>query len=416
MLTELFGQVHRRYSSLPVLGPILDGFAEWLLRQGYGPALVRRHLRSTRRADVALRRRGCGSSRDITREALSACLPKHAQDDPNLASALRLLERHLDAEKVLPVPRPNQKQSLLTEYGRYLETVRGLAPPTIAQHLRTSGQMLDHLHYEMDPARLDKLARSDIETFVRVSGEHLSRRSLQNAVAQLRSFLRFLSGRNQVAPGLEGQIDTPRVYRGERLLRSLPWGTVQEFLRSIDRTKPLGLRDYAIFLLMATYGLRASEVVTLKLDDIEWRAGRILVVQRKTAHRLVLPLTDAVGQALVDYLRRARPTLPYREVFLRRRAPAGLLRPTAVTEAFQAWARRSGLTIPFQGPHCLRHSYAVRLLRQGVPLKTIGDLLGHRSAESTCVYIRLAVEDLRDVALRLPAETAMAAGARRVRS
>ena len=95
---------------------------------------------------------------------------------------------------------------------------------------------------------------------------------------------------------------------------------------------------------------------------------------------------------MVDYLRRARPTLPYRELFLRGRVPAGLLKPTAVTEAFQAWTRRSGLTIPFQGPHCLRHSYAVHLLRQGVPLKTIGDLLGHRSAESTCVYIRLAVE------------------------
>ncbi len=369
-----------------------------------------------RRADLALRRRGCRSLRDITREALSACLPKHARADPDLASTLRLLERYLDTERVFPKPRPNQKESLLTEYGTYLETVRGLAPPTIAQHLRTSRQMLDHLHYEVDRARLGDLTRSDIETFVRVSGERLGRRSLQNAVAQLRSFLRFLSGRGQVAAGLEGQIDTPRVYRGERLPRSLPWGIVQEFLRSIDRAKRLGLRDYAIFLLMATYGLRASEIVALNLDDIEWRAGRILVPQPKTAQRLVLPLTDAVGQALVDYLRRARPTLPYPEVFLRGRAPAGLLRPTAVTEAFQAWARRSGLTIPFQGPHCLRHSYAVHLLRQGVPLKTIGDLLGHRSAESTCVYIRLAVEDLRDVALCLPAEAAASAGAQGVRS
>ena len=326
------------------------------------------------------------------------------------------MERYLDAEQVLAVPCPNRKQSLLTEYGTYLETVRGLVPPTIAQHLRTSGQMLDHLHYEKDPARLADLTRSDIEIFVRASGERLGRRSLQNAVAQLRSFLRFLSGRGQVAPNLEGQIDTPRVYRGERLPRSLPWGIVQEFLRSVDRTKGQGLRDYAIFLLMASYGLRASEVVALKLDDIEWRAGRIVVPQPKTAQRLVLPLTDAVGQALVDYLRGARPRLPYREVFLRGRAPAGHLRPTAVTEAFQAWARRSGLAIPFQGPHCLRHSYAVHLLRQGVPLKTIGDLLGHRCAESTCVYIRLAVEDLRDVALCLPPEATTSAGVQRVRS
>ena len=94
----------------------------------------------------------------------------------------------------------------------------------------------------------------------------------------------------------------------------------------------------------------------------------------------------------------------HREVFLRVRAPAGPLAPTAVTEAFQGWTRRSGLPIPYQGPHCLRHSLAVHLLRQGTSLKAIGDLLGHRSAESTCVYLRLHVEDLRDVALDLPPE------------
>jgi integrase/recombinase XerD len=89
-------------------------------------------------------------------------------------------------------------------------------------------------------------------------------------------------------------------------------------------------------------------------------------------------------------------------VFLRVRPPAGVLKPTAVTEVFQTRARRSGLAIPFQGPHCLRHSLAVQLLREGVSLKAIGDVLGHRSVESTCVYLRLATEDLRDVALSVP--------------
>jgi site-specific recombinase XerD len=118
----------------------------------------------------------------------------------------------------------------------------------------------------------------------------------------------------------------------------------------------------------------------------------------------MLPLTAEVGAAILAYLRDGRPTLPHRQVFLRSRAPAGTLKPTALTEAFQGWVRRSGLPIPYQGPHCLRHSLAVHLLRQGTPLKTIGDLLGHRSTESTCVYLRLHVEDLRDVALDLPAD------------
>ena len=97
------------------------------------------------------------------------------------------------------------------------------------------------------------------------------------------------------------------------------------------------------------------------------------------------------------------PPHNYRELFLGCRTPTGVLKPTAVTEAFQAWSKRSGLAIPFQGAHCVRHSYAVHLLRSGLSLKTIGDLLGHRTLESTCVYLRLAVDDLRDVALSLPA-------------
>ena len=140
------------------------------------------------------------------------------------------------------------------------------------------------------------------------------------------------------------------------------------------------------------------------MDDIEWRAGRLRVPRPKTKTPIVLPLTEEIGAALLDYLRHARPNLPHREVFLRVRAPAGPLAPTAVTEAFQGWSRRGALSIPYQGPHCLRHSLAVHLLRRGTSLKAIGDLLGHRSAESTCVYLRLHVDDLRDAALDLPKE------------
>jgi site-specific recombinase XerD len=128
------------------------------------------------------------------------------------------------------------------------------------------------------------------------------------------------------------------------------------------------------------------------------------VPRPKTKTPIDLPLTKEVGAAIATYLRRDRPRLPCREVFLRMRAPAGVLKPTAVTEAFQAWTRRGGLAIPFHGPHCLRHSLAVHLLRRGTSIKVIGDLLGHRSSEATCVYLRLAVDDLRDAALEVPAE------------
>jgi site-specific recombinase XerD len=157
-----------------------------------------------------------------------------------------------------------------------------------------------------------------------------------------------------------------------------------------------------MLFLIATYGLRACEVVALTLDAIDWRGRRLHIPQRKTGTPLVLPLTDAAGTVLLRYLQRGRPLSPHRELFLRHRAPAGILERTAVADVFQKWVRRSGLAISFQGAHCLRHSYAVALLRRGVGLKTLGDLLGHRTAESTCAYLRLATDDLREVAMAVP--------------
>ena len=125
----------------------------------------------------------------------------------------------------------------------------------------------------------------------------------------------------------------------------------------------MGLRDYAIFLLIATYGLRAIEIVSLKVDDIQWRLGRIRIPRHKSNTPLVLPLMDDLGESLVAYLRRGRPELRYPELFLRCRALAGVLKPTAVAEAFQRWTRRSGLDIPFQGSHCLRQFFADHLPR-----------------------------------------------------
>jgi site-specific recombinase XerD len=406
MLEELFPRVHHKYRSLPVLGSTLDGFAAWLVRGGYPHRRVCRHIRTTRRIDHALQERGVDQLREVTREHLRGCAPACCQDAPDLASTVRSLTGYLEERGFFSAPDPpGRAEAKLEGYRTYLEEVRGLAPPTVAQHLRTASQFLMHLGDEVQPSRLAALAPSDIESFVRAAGERLSRETLQHEVAQLRAYLRFLATRGETPSGLDAQIDTPRVYRGERLPRALPWETVRAFLASIDRSTPIGLRDYAIFLLIATYGLRAGEIVTLTLDDVEWRTGWIRVVQRKTTTPLLLPLTDAVGKALLDYLRHGRPALPQRTIFLRCRAPAGVLKATAVTEAFQAWSGRSGLAISFQGPHCLRHSYAVHLLRQGISLKTIGDILGHRSAESTCVYLRLAIDDLRGAALPLPRES-----------
>jgi site-specific recombinase XerD len=404
MLADLCPRTHARYTSLQLLGPYVEDFVAWLQAQGYPPLPIRRRLLVLPRVDLLLHRRGVRRLGAVTHAQFLGLAPRDSQDDVYLAAVVRSLADYLDGRGLLPCPAATPCVRIVSAYRDQLQQVRGLADSTLAGHCTTAAELLAFVGYDRHPARLQHLGARQIEAFVREVGPRLRRESLQHAVGQLRSFLRFLGSRGEIAGGLDTLVDTPRLYRGERLPRSLPWETVQAFLAAIDRSTPMGRRDYGMFMLIATYGLRTCEVANLRLDDIEWRADRLRVSRPKTRTPIVLPLTQEVGAALLDYLRHARPHLSYREVFLRVRAPAGPLASTAVTEAFQAWTRRGALPISYQGPHCLRHSLAVHLLRQGTSLKAIGDLLGHRSVESTCVYLRLHVEDLREAALDLPRE------------
>lgn len=403
MLEKLFPRFHARYRALPVLGPSLESLATYLVDLGFTGRPLVRHIRTAGHIDRLLRAQGCRELGDVFRDRLRSCVHGSGNDRQKacLASTVRLLERHLEDIGVLaPVPTLAQ-DSRLTHYTAFLRHTRGLAESTIAAHLLTARALLT-FGDTLIPSPTAALTQELLERFVESTARRVGRATMQHVVAQLRGFLRFLALRGEAPPELATRIDTPRVYRGEKLPRSLPWETVEAFLRSIDRSTAMGRRDFAMFSLIATYGLRSAEVVALCLEDIEWRSGRLRVAQQKTRQPLWLPLTDEVGGSLIAYLRDGRPEVPFREVFVRHRAPTGILKPTAVAEAFQGRARRSGLAIPFKGAHCLRHSFAVHLLRQGTSLKTIGDILGHRSAESTCVYLRLAVEDLRGVALSLP--------------
>lgn len=405
MLAEIFPRAHARYTSLPTLGPYLDGFVVWLRSQGYPRLPICQRVRAAKPLDALLRRDEVARLEELSAEELLAYAPASSQDDVYRAALVRSLVRYLGEQGALAPSRSTAASELTAAYCRHLQDTRGLAASTVENHRATVREFLACLENGGDDqldARLRSLDIGAIEGFLEVVAQRLSRHSLQHTVAHLRSFLRFLVARGLIPAGLDDGIDTPRVYRGERLPRALSWDTVLAFLRAIDRSTPMGRRDYAMFMLVVTYGLRTCEVVSLGLDDIAWREGQLQVARSKVRAPLMLPLTKEVGAAILAYLQDGRPALAHREIFLRARAPAGTLKPTAVTEAFQGWVRRSGLPIPFQGPHCLRHSLALHLLRQGTSLKAIGDLLGHRSTESTCVYLRLHVEDLRDVALDLP--------------
>jgi site-specific recombinase XerD len=405
MIFAICPRSHQAYLSLPILGPILDEFTNWSHQCGYALGTIRNQLKHTRQIAAFLQRRDLRSTGDLTHRHFRNAWQYFRHDRPSIAGTVRRLQRFLDETRWLAPPLPRSKtrsDNELQRFAVYLKDVRGLVDTTIRSHIGYLGRLLASIGFETNERALPDLSLKQVENFLGTCSKDLSRYSLQHVAGYLRAFLRFQYGTGVLQTPLHEMIDTPRLYRLEKLPRSLPWKVVNELLLSIDRTDTHGIRNYAMLLLVATYGLRSCEVVALTLDDINWRGATICIRQGKTGNRLVLPLTDAVANALIEYLKNGRPSLSLREVFLRVRAPHGRLKPTAVTEAFQRQVRLSNVDIPYHGPHCLRHSYAVHLLRKGTSVKVIGDVLGHRDGESTCVYLRLAIDDLRSVALEVP--------------
>jgi integrase len=200
-------------------------------------------------------------------------------------------------------------------------------------------------------------------------------------------------------------VTAPSLYALETLPSAL---SPQDIDRVLDQTQhdqtPKGLRDFAILTLLALYGLRAGEIVALRLEDVHWRDERLCIRHRKTGQETVLPLLAQAGEAILAYLRRGRPQTSAREIFIRTKAPyqpfcEGSSLYTLVDRRLQ----RAGIEPQGKhGPHAFRHAHALRLMRRGVPLQTIGDVLGHQAPKSTTVYLRLAMDDLRTVALDIP--------------
>jgi integrase/recombinase XerD len=404
MLTLLFPKTHTRYTSLPVLGAFLEDLCSWLEAHGYPPSAISRRMEAAPFLEKCLQRHQIELLSGCTVDHLRACFPRQKRWTPQVAYTLgRSLLMFLQERGILGATPPKASERLIRAYGEHLDRVRGLAASTVARHAVVAGDFLRLLKYDDDVQHLPQVQASDLETFVIQASARVGRITMQKVIAIMRSFLRFLAANGEIPVGLDRHLESPRHHRGERLVRALRWEDTLTLLRGIDRSTVKGCRDYAMLLLIATYGLRRSEVSSLDIDDIQWRAQVICVPRPKVGTPLVVPLTDEVATALVDYLRQRAAEASERRLFLRVRAPQGPIQATAISDAFDFWAVRAGVHLPgLGGPHVLRHGLAMHLLRQGTPLKTIGDLLGHRSVESTGVYLRLHVEDLRDVGLPLP--------------
>lgn len=405
MLSTLFPRAHARYAAVPIVGLYLEGLCVWLKARGYPHSAIQRRMQAAKFLAAALHENGVHSLGELTAPSLRSYVPPPGESgSPARGPLVRSLTDYLDERgDLVPTP-PTAVQDRVADYVRYLGHVRGLSTGTVAMHAATVARYLLFVEHEARSAEHVGLRATVAEAFLVKVGQDVGRSRMGQITAVLRSYLRFLAATGQGPAGLDAHIDSPRIYRGERFPRALPWETVRTLLRVIDRTTLKGLRDYAMFLLIASYGLRASEVRALRLDDIHWRIRQIRVPRPKVGTALLLPLIDDIGAAILAYLRGGRPDSTDRHLFLRVESPLGPLGRGAIGDAFRAWARRAEIALSGRcGPHSIRHALAVHLLREGASLKTIGDLLGHRSAESTGIYLRLDVDDLRDVALPLPA-------------
>jgi len=386
------------YSDSPVADWLAD-FSAWLKASSYAKSTRRRHvavLRFSLEPHAPIPRDRCFSQAQLQRIIVNAHRPNEFSA-ARYAFGLFLRERG----QFLEAPPVGHHVELVDDYCRHLVEMCGLAPETVKYRKNTARMFLrSAVPAGGSPMRLSV---DDVERFVADRAMTLTRASLRTDTSALRGFLRYCVHSGLAPTGIE-DFDTPRLYRYEQLPKALPWPLVEQLLDSIDRSTATGMRDHAIFYLMAHYGLRPSEITLLTLDSIDWHARTISVRQIKTRSKLMLPLTEPAADVLQRYIREGRPTTDRSSLFPRLRAPAGAMTRRSIAEAFRRRVKESGIPWDGTAPYGLRHSFALRLLDHDVGIKAIGDLLGHRNIDTTGGYLRLHTEALRDVALPLPGE------------
>lgn len=275
----------------------------------------------------------------------------------------------------------------------------GLRPATIDSYRHHLDRFESYLG-RVGVKRVAELSPPILSAFVAErSGSGLARTTVRDGCGVLRVFLRYAHREGHVRADLSSAVEWPQIYRLSSVPRSISWAQVGQVLGCVDRRTPCGKRDYAMLLLLVTYGLRGREVAALSLDDIDWKRERLAIPQRKAGHSTAFPLSASVGEALVDYLQHGRPATADRHVFFRAAAPRAPIGAAAVSACARRYLLKAGIEVARPGSHTLRHSAVQRLVDADFTLKAIGDFVGHRSAKSTQVYAKVAVESLRQVAL-----------------
>jgi site-specific recombinase XerD len=382
------------------MGPFIEGYRGWLAGRGYTPGTIvnmlamagglGRWMDARGLAPGDLDRAAITEFCDARRAAGMRCVPGTHGLDP-------LLEFLEDRGVLCGRSSSRTPVEVLAErYRRWLVTDRGLAEVTVVRYVKLARSFLSQ---RLTERGVDSLSGADVVAFLLAESERLSVGSVKGRVGELRSLLRFLYLQGLTPRPMAAAVPPVAGWRDTGVPKGIPAGDVQRLLDSCDRGDPVGVRDYAILMLVARLGLRSAEVARLELGDIDWRAGQI-TLRGKACRQDGMPLPCDVGEALAAYLSQARPATPLRQVFLAAKAPMRAIPPGLVSDVTHRSCDRAGL--PRIGAHRLRHALATQMLRRGATIVEVSQVLRHRDLAATAIYAKVDFAVLRTVAQPWP--------------
>jgi integrase/recombinase XerD len=395
------------------IGQPIEKYVSWLAEKRYTARSIYRRVPILMRFGEFARGRGILTLQDLPSQVEAFIAAELAQRGKHKTEQLRKslakeVRTYVEQMLCLVVPGftgrgrsrhpENSFQNQAPDFFTFLREECGLR--------RTSIRSYSH-YLRLFAAYLKKIGLDDLQHlsppvfsgFIpELARQQASTSSLRSACGVLRVFVRYLYRLGLLTKDISQCIEAPRTYRLAKIPRSITWDEVRRMFEVVDRRTRTGKRDYAILMLLVTYGIRSREVAGLTLDDIDWQNERLRIRERKAGHSTAYPLSPVVGEAILEYLRRGRPETTDRHIFFRSVAPYVPLTYSAISGRASRYLHKAGIAVSRPGSHTLRHTCVQRLVEAKFSLKMIGDYVGHRSATSTEVYTKVDIETLREVA------------------
>ncbi len=398
------------------LGKLLDGYCDWLLECGFSRSTIRNHLSNVSRFNGYLNAQKVAGRQTLSAEDVNGFLRKYPlrvqsrePSDNHLRRVQWPINRFVQYLRQLRLFDSSAEsaifQPLLDSYLEWMRDYQHAAPGTLDIRAHSLSQFLQWLGPQATAEGMSELTPETVERFFLSYAQKMGRSARRSMQSALRTFFRFCLYRGLVQRPLDCAVPTLRTYK----LATLPSGLTNEqarkVLNGINRGNNAGRRDYAIWQMLYTYGVRGGQVRVLRLQDIDWATDRISFKALKHGKDSLLPLASKVGQSLLDYLQNARPPSIYQEVFLTTRAPYHPLpNSSTLSSIVSRHIHAAGINCHSKGAHVFRHSFATRMLQKGHSLKEIADVLGHRHLGTTFIYTKVDFNALKQVGLAWPRE------------